>query len=168
MKIQEICQYRRRIISTSQPFGVSGEKFDHFWTLNTQQLQNRKNFKTEYFIDWILLNISIKWIMNRNSVSGEICRILWIVSNSKKFEITPLLITYAEVEKNTGTTTNQIEADHMTSWVGIALGYFWLLIGNFWRIRESHRWQASQCLLCIHGNIIMRHTGFMLIFRHCK
>ena len=60
-------------------------------------ITEQKKSKTEYFIDWIFLNTSMEQIMNQNSVSKEIYRILLAISNSESFEIALHLISYAEV-----------------------------------------------------------------------
>ena len=47
----------------------------------------------------------------------------------------------------------------------------WELSTADWEIlmKQRESWMTSLwMLLCIHGNIIMRHAGFMKIFRLCK
>ena len=66
-------------------------EFSSLLTSKYSVVSQQKSLKTEYYMIWILLNISAKWIVNWNSRSQEISRINQTIWNFENFEkyITP-------------------------------------------------------------------------------
>ena len=61
-------------------------KFSHFQPVKSQWLHNRKAWILSTMWFWYFLTFLLGQIVNQNSRSREISRIIWTISNSKKFE----------------------------------------------------------------------------------
>ena len=68
-----------------------------------------------YFVDLTLLNIFTKWFFDQKMESREIGEKLWDVLNTENFKNAPHLISYADLECEESTVTNETEAELIMS-----------------------------------------------------